>query len=385
MEIKSTEMNVCLLSSVFPPISMGGVQKYLIDLLTMFKTRQIETILITRSHPLVRKHEIFFNAKIYRIGFINLPYTQKKYIGYIFNKINNYLLYLSLGYYESLKYIKNIDIIHSQYGYLVDPILGNKLAHKLKKRHVITFHSKFGYQTEDIKPTEELFRIFKKADYLIVNRTQTYNVLKNKGFRNVKLLRNAINISLYTNHLTLKDMDNNKVKFLFIGRLTYRRGPDLAVQAFLKAAKECKDIELSIVGNGPLEAKLKKIVEVVGMKDIVHFHGMVLDVRKHLSKSDIFLATSPIANSPSLSLREAMASGLAIIATDVEETNEIIQTDKNGILVSPEIENIKNVMIKLANNERLRKKLSVSALEYAQNNFDINRYFNKLLEIYKKI
>ena len=80
-----------------------------------------------------------------------------------------------------------------------------------------------------------------------------------------------------------------------------------------------------------------------------------------------------------------MASGLAIIATDVEETNKIVETNKNGIIVHPDIHSIKNGILKLVYNEKLRRKISISASEYAEKNFDINKYVDHLVEIYTKL
>ena len=378
-------IKVCYLTSVFPPTHIGGVEKYLLNIIDGLKRKELTPMIITRYYPPLKKNEKKNGFSIFRIGLNPIPFFTTKYISSFLRIIENYINYSLIGYYQSLKYIDQVDIIHSNLGDKWDLILGNKLSKKMNKKHVVTIHGRFGNKSGDIYLSKKILKNLKNVDYLIVNRDQTYKILVKKGFKNIKLMRNSIPVSKFKNPNCIDRLDKNKkIIILFIGRLCYRRGAHLAVNSFLLAAKECKNIELWIVGDGLLEKKLKAVINESRFKKRVKFFGKQNDVRKFLWNSHIFLATSPIANSPSLSLREAMASGLGIIATNVEETSKIIEK-KRGILVKPEIQNIKEGIIKLVKNEDLLKKISTSALEYAIKNFDIDEYVHQLIRLYRKL
>jgi len=378
-------IKVCYLTSVFPPTHIGGVEKYILNIIDSLKRKDLTPMIMTRYYPPLKKKEKMNGLSIFRIGLNPIPYFTIRYISSFLRIIENYINYSLIGFFQSFKYISQVDIIHSNLGDKWDLFLGNKLSKKMNKKHVVTIHGRFGNKPGDINLSEKLLNNLKKTDYIIVNRNQTYNLLTKKGFKNIELIRNAIPVSKFKkpeNHLNL--INNNKTIVLFIGRLCYRRGPQLALRSFLLAAKECSNTELWIIGDGELERELKSISSESQYNDKVLFFRRQNDVRKFLWDSDIFLATSPIANSPSLSLREAMASGLVVVATNVEETDKLIN-EENGILVSSDINNIKDCIIKLIKNEQLRKKLANSALSYANKNFNIDNYVKKLIRIYRKI
>lgn len=284
-----------------------------------------------------------------------------------------------------MKIVKDCDIIHAQLGGVADVCLGAKLATRLKKPLVVTIHGKFGNELEDIFPEERLLNELGKADLLIVNRDGTCNFLKKCGFENILTMYNPIPVNKYRSPYKLKKRQDDKIRVLFIGRLTYRRGAHLSIRGFAHATRNCPNIELSVVGDGPLKAPLASYVEKLGIQKSVIFLGKQLDVRPFLWSSDIFLATSPIANFPSLSLREAMAAGLAVVATDVSETRNLIEPHKTCALVPPNARRIGEAITLLVSDERLCKSLSKAATTYAEENFDIDTYIRKLVTIYREL
>lgn len=381
-----SNIRVCYITSFFPPTQIGGVERYLLNIISSMGKERINPMIITKFYPPLKRMEKKSNLLIFRIGHYPIPFFTTRYISPFLQIFENSIFYSIIGFYQSLKIINQVDIIHSNLGSKWDLFMGNKLSKKLNKKHILTIHGRFGIKPEDIFISHKLLKNLKKVDFIIVNRNQTYNILKKKGFNNVKLMRNSILVSNFkkSNYDIKQAKKKDQKRCLFIGRLCYRRGAHLALSAFLLAAKECENIELWIVGTGGLEKELKIISNKSQFKKQITFFGKQNDVRPFLWKSDIFLATSPIANSPSLSLREAMASGLGIIATNVEETKSIIN-QKTGILVESDVQNIKKAIVKLVNDEELLKKISSSASEYAEDNFNIDSYIDDLFRIYNKL
>jgi len=81
---------------------------------------------------------------------------------------------------------------------------------------------------------------------------------------------------------------------------------------------------------------------------------------------------------------EAMASGLAIIATDVGETRNIIKNNENGILVpAKEPKALASAVLSLLSNRGLQRDLSKNAIKTAEQ-YDINIIGSKYARLYKE-
>jgi glycosyltransferase involved in cell wall biosynthesis len=104
--------------------------------------------------------------------------------------------------------------------------------------------------------------------------------------------------------------------------------------AFARVSAARSTARLTLVGDGPLRAELQEQVERLGLGDAVIFAGVQTDVRPFLWAASIFVLASEREAMP-LSLLEAMASGLASVATEVGEIPEILQNGRCGKLVSP--------------------------------------------------
>ena len=94
-----------------------------------------------------------------------------------------------------------------------------------------------------------------------------------------------------------------------------------------------------------------------------------------LARTKIFLALQASNNYPSQSLVEAMASGCAIIATDVGETRKLLD-DTCAILISPSSLELKTAITKLLKNQSTAKKLGIAARERVLKFQTIERYRN---------
>ena len=262
---------------------MGGVERYLLNILERMGKRGISSTVLTRYYPPLPKNENLSHYSIRRIGLNLIPFFTARYISPFLRIIDSNFNYSFIGYFQALKYINGIDVINSQLGDKWDIILGNKLAVKMREKHVVTIHGRFGYQSEDIHPSRKLFERLRKADFLIVNRKQTFDILLERGFENIEVMRNSIPISKYKDPNSYMRFDNpSKIKVIFIGRLSYRRGAHLAIKSFLCAARKYQDLELWVVGNGSLENKLKSLVDNSLINKRVKFFGKQFDIRKFL-------------------------------------------------------------------------------------------------------
>jgi glycosyltransferase involved in cell wall biosynthesis len=94
-----------------------------------------------------------------------------------------------------------------------------------------------------------------------------------------------------------------------------------------------KKVKLWITGMGSQEQELKKLSSKLGIEKYVEFKGYVTreDLEELFQKADIYVSTS-LSDSTSVSLLEAMASGLVLLVTDIPGNREWIEDGKNGFL-----------------------------------------------------
>lgn len=376
---------ICFIFSAFPPISMGGVQRYLMNIAYGLNKLSFDSTIVTRYYPPLPRKEKDNHYSILRVGFNPMPYSHNKLLGMAQAKLGDIFTYTVLGQYHAIPCARNSLIIHSQYAIESDIELGRRLALRTQKPHVITLHTRFGNQAEDVKPTKNLIRKLREASYVIVNRRSSFRYLREQGLDNICEMGNPVPTKSYIRPPQYLNSEEIPTRFLFIGRLVERRGAHIAIQAFHELSRRNKNSELWIVGSGPLENTLRTYVKKNGLSNRIFFFGNRVDVREYLWQSNVFLATSSIANSPSIALREAMTAGLAIVATDVEDTKSIVEHEKAGLISSCSIQEISRKMLSLAENQELTRRYGIEAQKQAIENFDIMKYVQRLSSIYQDI
>ena len=113
-----------------------------------------------------------------------------------------------------------------------------------------------------------------------------------------------------------------------------------------------------IVGSGPLETELRSRSDALGLSGSVVFVGHVRDVRPYLNIADLFVLPSEKEGLP-LALLEAMASGIACIATAVGGNGEVVLHGQTGLLVQPgAAEELGDAMRSLLTNDAARQDMA---------------------------
>ncbi|MGP7816704.1 glycosyltransferase [Niallia sp. 01092] len=128
-----------------------------------------------------------------------------------------------------------------------------------------------------------------------------------------------------------------RIKLLTVARLTEKKGTIYAIEAVQKLIEKGYDIELNIIGDGPLKSQL---AEIIGNQDNIHLLGPKPneEVKAYLQDCTIFLLPSVVAQNGDMegipvALMEAMAIGKLVISTYHSGIPELIQDNENGWLV----------------------------------------------------
>jgi len=229
-----------------------------------------------------------------------------------------------------------------------------------------------------------------KADLIITPSNHLKNVVKGWGVKenSIKVIYNGTKLKNKPDPIV--DQPNDYLKLITVGRLAPWKNIDIIIEALNDYKKANQNFIFYIVGSGPEEIKLKKLVNDLDLENFVTFTGQLQkdDLNYYLQKSDIYIQASSYEGLPHVIL-EAMSHNLSIISTPIGGTNEVIQDGKNGWVW--ELENNfkpnKNNLIEILNNLKLNSSDDINKRTNAQNllfsTFDEDKNFQMYLELVK--
>jgi glycosyltransferase involved in cell wall biosynthesis len=168
-----------------------------------------------------------------------------------------------------------------------------------------------------------------------------------------------------------------------VGRLAAPKAyPDL-IQAFATVFKKHPDVRLLIVGGGELHDEIQAIIDANQLNDLIQLQGECENVAELLAVSDVFVSASHWEGLP-ISLLEAMATGLPVVATRVGDIPRVVHSE-TGILVSPaKPDELAQAIIHLLDDPALSRKMGEAGREYAMQNHSLQAWMDRLLEIFQQ-
>jgi glycosyltransferase involved in cell wall biosynthesis len=178
--------------------------------------------------------------------------------------------------------------------------------------------------------------------------------------------------------------DPNRPFVLSVGRLTEAKGfPDL-LEAFVTVRAQFPDAALVIAGGGSKLEDLKLQIERLGMQNHIFLLGRRNDAPRLLVSADIYVNSSHWEGTP-VSVLEAMAAGLPIIATKVGESPHLLNED-SGVLVLPhQPQELADALIALLASPEKRAQLGQIAYERMRRYYSGETWRRSLLDLYAQI
>ncbi len=177
-----------------------------------------------------------------------------------------------------------------------------------------------------------------------------------------------------------------EIQWLCVGRLVYYKGFDVAIRALSEAPGR-----LVLVGKGPEEDALKRLVTDLSLEARVDFRGAVSDedLRALLGSSRALLFPS-VARSEGFGLSqvEAMAAGLPVINTSIpgSDVSWVSQHDLSGLTVPPgDSSALSAAMKRLAEDQLLFERLALGARKRASSEFSEEMMGNNVMQCYRSL
>lgn len=257
--------------------------------------------------------------------------------------------------------------IHAEHGRDIYDLTGNNRKYQLLRRFLNPFIHNWVAVSEDL------------SNWLIF-RVKI-------PVRKVKLIYNGIDIEKYPiNQTRLVD---SIFTIVTIGRLAAVKDQLTLIKAIEFLVSQYPELrcnlKLIVYGDGELKSMLNNYVIEHNLTDCVQLPGYSYNVVFDLSQADLFILPS-LAEGISLTLLEAMASSLPIIATNVGGNPELINSGINGQLVPIKSEQLisESIYHYMANPE-LRMKHGAAARAKVETLFNVAQMTKNYFDLYLKI
>jgi glycosyltransferase involved in cell wall biosynthesis len=172
-------------------------------------------------------------------------------------------------------------------------------------------------------------------------------------------------------------------RLISVGRLAAPKDWSTLLSALTRLDSEAF-AELAIVGEGPEREQIEDELARHSLGGRVRLLGQRDDVPRLLADADVFLLASRSEGLP-LSVIEAMAAGLPVVASDVGGLRELVLEDETGALVPPgDPAALAEALRPLLADRELRRRLGTAGRERAKALFDVSGFRRAHLELYRR-
>ena len=148
---------------------------------------------------------------------------------------------------------------------------------------------------------------------------------------------------------------------------------------------ESPSFHLDIVGDGPHRKRIEAHCDELQLRRYVTFHGFRNDVQDLLSERGIFIL-STTTEGLSITLLEAMASGLPIVATRVGGNPEVVIDGETGLLVPPKSpREMADAILSLIRDPARAAQMGTAGRTRVEEQFDVRKVAARYETLYREI
>ncbi len=207
-------------------------------------------------------------------------------------------------------------------------------------------------------------KVLKNADSIrVVSQRLRRKLIDEFKINADKITVVPIYVERTTHNIQRITRNDDKFIILTVGRLVLVKNIEMQIEAMAKVINKNLNVELWIVGDGPERKKIEVRSKELELENSIKFLGWQDNLEKYYNQVDCFLLTSN-AEGWGMAVVEAASYELPIIMTDVGLASEVIKNGESGIVIPIGNQKaLENAMIKIIEDEDLRKKLGENAKE----------------------
>lgn len=389
-------MKICFITgSVF---SLGGIQRVLSVIASeLSKDMNYDIEILCTSDEFIENRSIYnlsenvkvdINSRLESTNLIKQSIRRlNKYTGILNNKITEKFLLNAIYSQDTrerfIKYINEnkYDIVVGVADYY--SILLGSIADKVTAKTIGWQHNSYdAYLKTKNRYCWNLGYIFNKYINQLDKCIVLTNYDKNKYKEDM-----GIDCEVIYNPRSFKSKIKSKCEnkqFLAAGRFTHQKGFDMLIESFHLFSKKNSDWNLVIVGEGEEKDKIVSLINKYNLNKRVQIKPFTDDIITYFMNSSVLLLPSRWEGMPMIVL-ESLEMGVPIIAYDITAVVQIIENNKQGIVVEKfNVKKFAEAMNDIAKNRKLREMYSQSAIIKSKE-FDIDIIIEKWKYILKNI
>jgi glycosyltransferase involved in cell wall biosynthesis len=190
----------------------------------------------------------------------------------------------------------------------------------------------------------------------------------------------------FINFVNNRFIKKDKVEFIFVGGLDsahYFKGLENLIKALSFSPGNWS---LNIVGDGDLRKKYEEDVYKVGLEKKIIFRGKLSDdelIRAYQEADCLVLPSINNNEAFGIVLIEAMACGLALIASDLPGVRSVFENEREGLLVkTDDVISLKEALERIINDRGLRKSMSLAARELTTRKYSEDKMKERLERLF---
>ena len=203
-------------------------------------------------------------------------------------------------------------------------------------------------------------------------------------FTNTTTIHSCIDLNRFKHTPSTSILKQPKEKnLLYVGAFTNQKGVDILLQAFSNITSYQEDTKLHLVGDGELLHSMKELAIELNIDQRTEFYGARNDVEDFYLACDAIICPSVSGEGSSGVIKEGMAAGKPVVASDLIANKELIDHNVNGILFSnSDVESLAHALQRILTAEKLP---SPKAIKDKISQFDCHNTIQQHIGLYQNV
>lgn len=401
---------ILLCSNVYPPNFIGGA-----ELIAHQQAKQLQNLgynvcvftgdISEHGKRHSTRREDYDGLIVYRIRLTHEDFNNK-FENFIHNEVDEYfkkilkkfspdivhfhnIIGLSIGLIHIAKQqgIKTVLTLHDHWGFCFKNTLiknNNEICQNFSRCHecmpIIPGETNLNLP---MRMRQDFFAFqFEEVDAFISPSQYLASAYIKAGIppKKIHVIWNGIDVKRFSSIKKTPDPFGN-IRFSFIGNFGRHKGIDVLLDALQYIDKKKKFI-INLIGSGDLVEQYKNEVLKKGLSDRVKFWGRIRNIEEAYAKTDVFILPSIWPENQPVTITEAMAAGIPVIASHSGGIPELVVDKKTGFLFEPgNASDLANKMMDCMKDPGLIKQFGDVAYERIKENTLQNQII-KILDVY---
>lgn len=279
------------------------------------------------------------------------------------------------------------DVVHAHSPHL-QTLASLVVARALGIPSIVTFHGTLPRSSQVVKAIVQLWteRVVLRVAQVV---TAVCDATRSRLPRpDVIVIHNGVEVPppAPDRHETGNTVSMRAIRLAYAGRFAHSKGIDILLECHRRLTRIAGPpiILMLIGGSNPLELEgVRQQVHNMHMEETVEISSAIKKYQRLLGAGDIYVSPSLYEGLP-LTLLDAMAAGLAPVATEVGGVPEVIRHEIEGLLVpAGDVQALTNACLRLITDEGVRRKFGRSSRDRVLRDFTAEKMSRRYIELYR--